>query len=162
MAPSLGGSGECRDAASRSLQTGSRCQEAPPLRGCRLLRVRPQDSQCCSLQPVASSTESPGCKAVRYSRHHRLLGAGESLPPCLGPCGRHSSPLLSLSVETACVSSHLPAKAIETWSLHQVPTPLQRRDSGFPSSLEPPFHSSGPWSRPCCGLSLVISEMPST
>ena len=41
----------------------------------------------------------PDCKAVQYSRPQRLLGAGVSLPPCLGPCGRHSSPLLSLFLE---------------------------------------------------------------
>lgn len=52
------------------------------------------------------------------------------------------------SGERACVSSHLPAKATEAWSPHQVPTTLQRRDSGSPSSLEPPFHSSAPGAGP--------------
>ena len=94
--------------------------------GCSGSGPRMHSAAASSLRPCQS--ESPGCKAVRYSRPHRLLGAGESLPPCLGPCGRHSSPLLSLSVERACVSSHLPAKAIEPWSPHPSPhAPAEER-----------------------------------
>lgn len=86
----------------------SRCQEAPPLRGCWLLRVRPRDAWHFSPQPAASSTLKPWLQSCPLFTTLPLPVAGESLPACLGPCGRHSSPLLSLSVEPVCPATSQP------------------------------------------------------
>lgn len=118
MAPSLwtsGESGRCcwchvRDGPRSSLGTGTRCQQAPQLRGYWLLRVRHWDAKCCSFSCTSSKSRKPR-RPICTTFTPPQTGRGESSPhPVSGSQVEMLHPLPSLSGGTASVPGHLSAQ----------------------------------------------------